>query len=101
MASTTPGATIAAVGHPSRHRRQVPQPSAAGESAKLATLIRASGFATGDHVVYPTHGVGKIESLEKQSIAGMDLDLIVIRFEKEKMTLRVPTNKAEGVGMLD
>jgi CarD family transcriptional regulator len=56
-------------------------------------------FHKNDYVVYPTHGVGKIESLEKQSIAGMDLDLIVIRFEKEKMTLRVPIEKAKVAGL--
>jgi CarD family transcriptional regulator len=56
-------------------------------------------FHKHDYVVYPTHGVGKIESLEKQSIAGLDLDLIVIRFEKEKMTLRVPVEKAKVAGL--
>jgi CarD family transcriptional regulator, regulator of rRNA transcription len=56
-------------------------------------------FHKGDYVVYPTHGVGKIESIEKQSIAGLDLELIVIRFEKEKMTLRVPTEKAKVAGL--
>ena len=55
-------------------------------------------FHNGDYVVYPTHGVGKIVSIEKQSIAGIDLDLIVIRFEKEKMTLRVPIEKAKVAG---
>jgi len=56
-------------------------------------------FHNGDYVVYPTHGVGKIVSIEKQSIAGIDLDLIVIRFEKEKMTLRVPIEKAKVAGL--
>ncbi|MGE5539637.1 MAG: CarD family transcriptional regulator [Gemmatimonas sp.] len=56
-------------------------------------------FHSGDYVVYPTHGVGKIELIEKQTVAGMDLDLIVIRFEKEKMTLRVPIEKAKVAGL--
>ncbi|HTI87756.1 MAG TPA: CarD family transcriptional regulator [Alphaproteobacteria bacterium] len=56
-------------------------------------------FHNGDYVVYPTHGVGKIASIEKQSVAGMDLELIVIRFEKEKMTLRVPIEKAKVAGL--
>ena len=56
-------------------------------------------FDVGDYVVYPKHGVGRVIELQKQEIAGMQLELYVLRFEKEKMTLRVPTNKAESVGM--
>ncbi len=76
-----------------------PRPSAAGESAKLATLIRASGFATGDHVVYPTHGVGRIVETETQTIAGQDLHLFVITFEKDRMTLRLPIAKVKNSGL--
>jgi CarD family transcriptional regulator len=76
-----------------------PKPSAAGESAKLATLIRASGFATGDHVVYPTHGVGRIVETETQTIAGQDLHLFVITFEKDRMTLRLPIAKVRTSGL--
>jgi len=56
-------------------------------------------FSIGDYVVYPKHGVGKITELETQDISGMSLELYVVRFEKERMTLRVPTNKAEVSGM--
>ncbi|MEM8799170.1 MAG: CarD family transcriptional regulator [Pseudomonadota bacterium] len=56
-------------------------------------------FAVGDYVVYPKHGVGHVVELERQDIAGMALELYVVRFEKEKMTLRVPTNKATVSGM--
>jgi CarD family transcriptional regulator len=56
-------------------------------------------FDVGDYVVYPKHGVGRVIELQKQEIAGMHLELYVLRFEKEKMTLRVPTNKVESVGM--
>ena len=56
-------------------------------------------FTTGDYVVYPTHGVGRIDAIETQSIAGMELKLIVIRFDKEKMTLRVPIEKAKASGL--
>ncbi|NKB26141.1 MAG: CarD family transcriptional regulator [Rhodobacteraceae bacterium] len=52
-----------------------------------------------DFVVYPAHGVGKIVTVEEQEIAGVNLELFVIAFEKDKMTLRVPTNKATAVGM--
>ena len=56
-------------------------------------------FTTGDYVVYPTHGVGRIDAIENQNIAGMVLKLIVIRFDKEKMTLRVPIEKAKASGL--
>ncbi|HEX7876450.1 MAG TPA: CarD family transcriptional regulator [Sphingobium sp.] len=60
---------------------------------------KALSFDVGDYVVYPKHGVGRVVELQKEQIAGMELELYVLRFEKERMTLRVPTNKAEGVGM--
>lgn len=56
-------------------------------------------FRPNEFVVYPAHGVGQITSVEMQEIAGMSLELFVIAFEKDKMTLRVPTNKATEVGM--
>ncbi len=59
----------------------------------------ALDFDVGDYVVYPKHGVGRVIELQSSEIAGMALELYVLRFEKEKMTLRVPTNKVESVGM--
>ncbi len=56
-------------------------------------------FRPNDYVVYPAHGVGKILSIEEQEVAGIQLELFVISFEKDKMTLRVPTHKATEVGM--
>ncbi len=56
-------------------------------------------FRPNDFVVYPAHGVGRIVSIEEQEIAGIRLELFVISFEKDKMTLRVPTNRASQVGM--
>ena len=56
-------------------------------------------YSVGDYIVYPKHGVGRVTELETQEIAGLSLELYVIRFEKERMTLRVPTNKAEASGM--
>ena len=61
--------------------------------------VNAPAFDVGDYVVYPKHGVGRVVELQSTNIAGMSLELYVLRFEKEKMTLRVPTNKAESVGM--
>ena len=57
------------------------------------------GFKTNEWIVYPAHGVGRIVAIEEQEIAGMALELFVITFEKDKMTLRVPTGKSASVGM--
>jgi CarD family transcriptional regulator len=57
------------------------------------------GFKTGESVVYPAHGVGRITAIEEQEIAGFKLELFVVSFEKDKMVLRVPTAKATSVGM--
>ena len=56
-------------------------------------------FRANEYVVYPAHGVGRIVRIEEQEIAGTQLELFVISFEKDKMTLRVPTAKATSVGM--
>jgi CarD family transcriptional regulator, regulator of rRNA transcription len=56
-------------------------------------------FRPNDYVVYPAHGVGQIISIEEQEVAGFSLELFVITFEKDKMTLRVPTHKATEIGM--
>ena len=63
------------------------------------TKSRKTDFRPNEFVVYPAHGVGRIVSIEEQEIAGIPLELFVISFEKDKMTLRVPTNKATEVGM--
>ncbi|WP_439816088.1 CarD family transcriptional regulator [Zavarzinia sp. CC-PAN008] len=59
----------------------------------------SSEFAAGDYIVYPAHGVGRILAAEQQVISGITLDLFVIHFEKDRMTLRVPVAKAASVGM--
>src|SRR6195952_210496 len=67
-------------------------------TAKKTTAGR-QGFKTGEAVVYPAHGVGRIVAIEEQEIAGYKLELFVVSFEKDKMVLRVPTAKANSVGM--
>ena len=57
------------------------------------------GFKTSEFIVYPAHGVGQILSIEEQEVAGAKLELFVINFVKDKMTLRVPTAKIASVGM--
>ena len=56
-------------------------------------------YQDGDYVVYPTHGVGKIIGTESQDIAGIEVTLLVIRFEQDRMTLRVPLEKARTLGL--
>ena len=68
-------------------------------NCKGIAMSKKLEFTLNDFIVYPAHGVGKIISIEEQEIAGSVLELYVIIFEKDKMTLRVPTNKAEEVGM--
>ena len=57
------------------------------------------GFKTNEYIVYPAHGVGQIMAIEEQEVAGAKLELFVISFIKDKMTLRVPTAKVATVGM--
>ncbi len=59
----------------------------------------AQTFVAGDHVVYPAHGVGQIVGVETQDVAGISLEVYVITFDHEKMTLRVPTKKAKTAGL--
>jgi len=56
-------------------------------------------FSVGDYVVYPTHGVGRVVDVATEEISGYDLRLFVINFAVEKMTLRVPVDKAEESGL--
>lgn len=61
--------------------------------------IQRQGFKTGEFIVYPAHGVGQITDIETQEVAGMSLELFVINFEQDKLTLRVPVAKVNSVGM--
>ena len=63
------------------------------------TKSKKLDFRPNEFVVYPAHGVGQIVAVEEQEIAGTSLELFVIAFEKDKMTLRVPTHKATEIGM--
>jgi CarD family transcriptional regulator len=68
----------------------------------MATVKKSaakSAFKPNEHVVYPAHGVGQVQAIEKTEFAGHELELIVVAFAKDKMTLRVPVGKAKTVGM--
>jgi CarD family transcriptional regulator len=58
-----------------------------------------SAFKLNDKVVYPTHGVGQVKGLEAQEIGGHKVDLLVVAFDKDKMTLRIPTIRAQESGL--
>ncbi|MGE5266508.1 MAG: CarD family transcriptional regulator [Deltaproteobacteria bacterium] len=73
--------------------------AAARADASKKPVNSRHGFKTNEFIVYPAHGVGRIIGIEEQEIAGMSLELFVINFEKEKLTLRVPTGKLQSVGM--
>lgn len=62
-------------------------------------LTSRPSFNSGEFVVYPAHGVGKVADISTQKVGGLDLELIVVNFDKDKMTLRVPLLKAESVGL--
>ena len=67
------------------------------ETGTLASV--KTNFEVGDAVVYPAHGVGKVAAIETQEVAGYSLEVYVITFDHEKMTLRVPTKKAKASGL--
>ena len=72
---------------------------ASAKSSTAKKITQRQGFKTSEHIVYPAHGVGQIVAIEEQEVAGLKLELFVITFEKDKMTLRVPVGKVESVGM--
>jgi CarD family transcriptional regulator len=90
----------AAAEAPAARPAEAPRPAMHGGRP---TVSRASNkdesFAEGDYVVYPTHGVGKVEKIAKEEIAGHHLELIHITFEENRMTLRVPVSKARSAGL--
>jgi len=99
-AATKPVPAKATAGHaPAKPVAKAVPAKAPAKPTKPFSVKKLGDFACGDYVVYPTHGVGKIEAIEEQDIAGFTLRLYVVCFEKEKMTLRVPVNKAEDSGL--
>ncbi len=91
LKSAAPVAPKAAVVAPKAAAPRVEEPK--------KVLTQRQGFKTNEFVVYPAHGVGQILAIEEQEIAGAKLELFVINFMKDKMTLRVPTAKVANVGM--
>ncbi|HET9717063.1 MAG TPA: CarD family transcriptional regulator [Pseudolabrys sp.] len=79
-------------------RKAVGEGVVPGMTSNKKTTQR-QGFKTNEFIVYPAHGVGQIVAIEEQEVAGAKLELFVINFIKDKMTLRVPTAKIVSVGM--
>ena len=79
------------------HARKPDEGATPGMTSKKAT--QRHGFKTSEFIVYPSHGVGQITAIEEQEVAGAKLELFVINFVKDKMTLRVPIAKVASVGM--
>ncbi len=78
----------------------VPAPAVAKPvAAAVPAGPKKLSFKIGDLIVYPAHGVGKISAIEEQEIAGAKLELYIVDFEREKLRLKVPTNRAEQKGM--
>jgi len=89
--------TRVSVAKPAHRRKPEPEGATLGMNAKKTT--QRQGFKTHEFIVYPAHGVGQIIAIEEQEVAGVRLELFVINFVKDKMTLRVPTAKVASVGM--
>ncbi|WP_299712086.1 CarD family transcriptional regulator [Tardiphaga sp.] len=107
LPKTAPKEAVKAVAKPAT-KPVAAKPAVAAAKPAVATpraeepkkvLTQRQGFKTGEFVVYPAHGVGQILAIEEQEIAGAKLELFVINFMKDKMTLRVPTAKVANVGM--
>jgi CarD family transcriptional regulator len=105
---TAPKAAVASKAAVAAPKASIVAPKAAVAAPKAAAprveepkkvLTQRQGFKTNEFVVYPAHGVGQILAIEEQEIAGAKLELFVINFMKDKMTLRVPTAKVANVGM--
>jgi CarD family transcriptional regulator len=91
---------------PAKSAAPVVKVQKAGGSEEASTAVKTlksvsqrQGFKLNEFVVYPAHGVGQITAIEEQEVAGFKLELFVIGFSKDKLTLRVPTSKVSGVGM--
>ena len=102
----TTGQSDQVAGHPVSENSAAPmdprpnlRPQHNGPNLTPRVIAKAEVFVEGDYVVYPTHGVGKVERIAVEEIAGHRLELIHITFEENRMTLRVPVPKARTAGL--
>jgi len=92
-------AAVKATIPPGGRQRPAPREELGAPAKPAKAAAQRQGFKLNEFVVYPAHGVGQIVAIEEQEVAGFRLELFVISFSKDKMTLRVPTSKVVGVGM--
>ena len=98
-----PSSELASAAKSAAHGVKVQKAVGSDEVSSAARTFKNAGqrqgFRLNEFVVYPAHGVGQIIAIEEQEVAGFKLELFVINFSKDKLTLRVPTSKVSGVGM--
>lgn len=75
------------------------KPAAPAPVPEVAKKPEKLDFSAGDFVVYPAHGVGFVEGVETQTIAGMEITLYTICFEKDRMRLKLPVSKVKASGL--
>jgi CarD family transcriptional regulator len=92
-------AAAAKVIKPAPAVKTIERETSGGDQKTMKNSVNRHGFKLSEFVVYPAHGVGQIVAIEEQEVAGFKLELFVINFVKDKMTLRVPVGKVTGVGM--
>jgi len=80
-------------------RPREPQPAPEPPPQPKKPVTTSHGFTVGEHVVYPKHGVGKLLAIEQLEIAGDAVEMFVVFFKNDNMTLRVPTDKIGAVGL--
>lgn len=56
-------------------------------------------FNIGDKIIYPTHGLGEVIEITKQVFGSQEIDFLVLSFEKDRMTIRIPISKVETSGL--
>jgi len=98
-ASTSEASVTKPATSPNKEQKSPSREMQVGATKTAKPGVQRQGFKLNEFVVYPAHGVGQIVAIEEQEVAGFKLELFVISFSKDKMTLRVPTSKGAGVGM--
>ena len=62
-------------------------------------IIKNNNFKIGEIVVYPKHGVGEITNIESMEISSIKTNFYVVKMEQAKLTIRVPLDKQDEVGL--
>ena len=63
-------------------------------------MAKRNGYKVGDQVVYPHHGVATIERIEEKEVLGQKKKYLVLRLDAGDLTLMVPADACEQVGVL-